>query len=191
MLDTLRLFVAARFIEDQWRVCGGHENLDMRDETDEESPYFGKTPVTPIIDFQIDSIVINTILKPLKSKILQTLQEKILKTKPDMDWLEIKITTFILLTNLEWCVRHDNEFARRYALPTRFSNPGLINDTFQSGTNLLWHFKAVAGGSIPFFLDWKETDGQEKPGATSEEAAKADQVAYIKRMKMLAAQECT
>lgn len=187
--DALRLFVAARFIEDQWRICGGDDSLNLQPDLETGSPYFNRIPVTPVIDYQLDSIVINLILKPLKARILQTLQEKILKTKPDMDWLEIKITTFILLTSLEWSIRHDNRFARRYALPTRFSNQKLIEEAFQSGKNLLWHFRAVAGGAVPFFLDWKETDGQDVPGQNSAEASRNSQIAYIKEMKRLSEQE--
>jgi hypothetical protein len=184
--DCLRLFVAARFIEDSWRMCGS-ETLGLSPEMDPTSPYFDRIPVTPILDFQIDAITINLILKPLRSKILNMLQNKILTTKPDQDWMEIKIATFILLTNIEWTIRHDNYFARRYSLQTRFSNPRFIEEAFQSGKNLLWHFRAVAGGGVPFFLDYKE--GETKPAA--EGTGLGDQVKYVQTIKKLAENEST
>ncbi|RPA79607.1 hypothetical protein BJ508DRAFT_211060 [Ascobolus immersus RN42] len=182
--DCLRLFVAARFIEDSWRMCGP-ETLNCQPELDPTSPYFDRIPVTPILDFQIDAICINLILKPLRSKVLNMLQNKILTTKPDQDWMEIKIATFILLTNIEWTVRHDNYFARLHSMQTRFSNRQFIEDAFNSGRNLLWHFRAVAGGGVPFFLDYKE--GETKPAR--EGSGLGDQVKYVQKIKQLVHEE--
>lgn len=82
---------------------------------DEGSPYYGKTPVTPIMDFQIDNITIHQLLIPLRKKLLQELQKKVLNNKPE-DFLEIYLTIFILLHNMELTIAHDRWFAMRYSL---------------------------------------------------------------------------
>lgn len=87
------------------------------------SPYYGRIPVTPIMDFQLDNITIHYLLVPWKSRILKELQKKILGNRKE-DWLEVHLTMFILLNNVERQVKHDNWFARRYSLnvrcPSRF-----------------------------------------------------------------------
>lgn len=82
---------------------------------DEGSPYYGKTPVTPVMDFQIDNITIHQLLIPLRKKLLQELQKKVLNNKPE-DFLEIYLTIFILLHNMELTIAHDRWFAMRYSM---------------------------------------------------------------------------
>lgn len=50
---------------------------------------------------------------------------------------------------------------------------------------MLWHFRAVAGGGVPFFLDYRE--GEEK--RAREGTGLGDQVAYVKTIKKLADEE--
>lgn len=82
------------------------------------SPYYGRIPVTPIMDFQLDNITVNYLLMPWKSKILKELQKKILSNRKE-EWLEVHLTLFIILNNVERQVRHDNWFARRYGMGVR------------------------------------------------------------------------
>lgn len=103
------------------------------------SPYYGKIPVTPIMDFQIDNITIHQLLIPLRKKLLQELQRKVLNNKPE-DFLEIYLTIFILLHNMELTIKHDRWFATRYSMQ-------------------VWHtiffYSCLAWlGIVTFFLRW-------------------------------------
>ena len=118
-LDALALPLwGSRLIEAPWRICG-HETLGMDVCVDINSPYYGRIPVTPIMDFQIDNIAIHYLLMPWKAKLLKELQKKILANRKE-DWLEIHLTMFVLLNNVERQVRHDNWFARRYGMKVEF-----------------------------------------------------------------------
>lgn len=115
---ALKLWVTSRLIEVPWRICG-QDTLNMNVCLDMDSPYYGRIPVTPIMDFQIDNIAIYYFLMPLKAKILKDLQKKILANRKE-DWLEIHLTMFILLNNVERQTKHDGWFARRYAMKVRY-----------------------------------------------------------------------
>jgi hypothetical protein len=79
--NALRLWTASRIIEAPWQIAAGAETLGMAVVMDPHSPYFNKTPVTPVMDFQIDNITIHHILLPLRKRTLQDLQRKVLDNK--------------------------------------------------------------------------------------------------------------
>lgn len=85
---------------------------------DPGSPYYGKVPVTPVMDFQIDNITIHKILLPLRKEVLQELQKKVLENKRK-DFLEIFLTMYILLHNIELTIAHDRWFAQRWNVKVR------------------------------------------------------------------------
>ncbi|KAF8453406.1 hypothetical protein BDZ91DRAFT_768222 [Kalaharituber pfeilii] len=147
---ALKLWVGSRLIEQPWRICGS-ERLGMEVCDDLGSPYYGRIPVTPIMDFQLDNITIHYLLMPWKSKILKELQKKILGNRKE-DWLEVHLTMFVLLNNVERQIKHDNWFARRYRLRHRFSNYQLIDAIFCGAKILLAHFHHVNKGHMPFSL---------------------------------------
>ncbi|KAF8424200.1 hypothetical protein EV426DRAFT_107192 [Tirmania nivea] len=150
---ALKLWVGSRLIEQPWRVCG-KETFGMNVCLDMGSPYYGRIPVTPIMDFQLDNITIHYLLMPWKSRILKELQKKILGNRKE-DWLEVHLTMFILLNNVERQIKHDNWFARRYSFTHRFSNYQLIDAIFNGAKILLAHFHHVNKGQMPFSLAWE------------------------------------
>ena len=147
----------------------------MTTNMEEGGPYYGKIPVTPIMDFQIDNITIHQLLIPLRKKLLQELQRKVLNNKPE-DFLEIYLTIFILLHNMELTIAHDRWFAMRYSLQNRFSNYHLIDAVFQGANILLAHFHHVSKGYAPFSIDWES--GETIVLAKSNE----DEVRYMKEV---------
>jgi hypothetical protein len=113
ILDTLRLWVGCRLIEKPWRICGD-DTLGVNPDTENKSsPYFDRVPVTPIMDNQLDQVVINQILLPLRSKILQRLTALFKKNVPS-NWFTIYLCTFILLNNYELATSRDRNFAIRH-----------------------------------------------------------------------------
>ena len=80
---------------------------------DPESPWAGKIPISPVMDTQIDRIVIKSILNPLRKQVLKDLDLKLTRCKRE-DWFEIFLVIFILLNNVEIATAHDHEFATFY-----------------------------------------------------------------------------
>ena len=95
---------------------------------DPENPWFEKIPVTPIMDLQLDQIVIQSFLKPLRDPLLQELQVKIYEARKE-NWFEIFLTISILLTNAERLLQHSRNNAKRYGVQVRLCyhvfTPGL------------------------------------------------------------------
>ncbi|KAL6412675.1 hypothetical protein AUP68_03880 [Ilyonectria robusta] len=159
--DTLYLWVASRLIEKPWRVVDneGNETLehDLSDNIhpfwDEESPFFSRVPVTPVMDNQLDQIIIKGILLPRKKTIQKRLHAIVKSNKPS-NWFLVYLCTFLLLNNYEIATSHDRNFASRHSLKTRFSNYPLL-EGFHAGANtLLAHFHYCCKGDTPFKIDW-------------------------------------
>ena len=76
-------------------------------------PYHDRIPVPPIVDLQIDLIVINELLQPELKKILNTLKTMLLSGDSWNSWFEIYLAYFILLHNVELTMAHDAWFVKR------------------------------------------------------------------------------
>lgn len=88
---------ASRLIEKPWRICRD-ETLGMKVTEDPESKWCHRIPVSPVMDTQLDRVVIQNILQPLRQEVLKMLQEKISKKKRG-DWFEVFATIFIMLNS--------------------------------------------------------------------------------------------
>jgi len=91
--QTLRLWVGARGLEDSWhisrvQVSNGWTDLGNR------------VPLTPILRYQVETVLQLQILKPLESKILRDLDKMWLELKGE-NWTITFLTTFILLHNCD------------------------------------------------------------------------------------------
>ncbi|KAK7402616.1 hypothetical protein QQX98_011628 [Neonectria punicea] len=156
--ETLYIWVATRLIEKPWRVSN-NEMLehDISDNThpfwDNTSPYHFRIPVTPVMDNQLDQVVIKRILTPLSSSVMKRLRTLIEANKP-ANWFVIYLCTFILLNNYELATVHDRSFALRYSLKSRFSNYPLLEGFHAGAKTLLAHFHYCCKGHALFQLDW-------------------------------------
>jgi hypothetical protein len=83
-------------------------------------PYHDRIPVPPIVDLQIDLIVINEILQPDLKKILKMLKKTMLESSdPWSNWFEIYLAYFILMHNVELTMAHDAWFVKRHNIKVR------------------------------------------------------------------------
>lgn len=141
----MQLWVAGRFIEKPWDIVGA-ETLGMVPDDVPGSPYLGKVPVTPIMDFTIDNITIHRLLKKALALIRKRLKDKTLPRKKE-DWFEIYLTIFILLNHVELTMAHDMAFARRhnFAPDKRWSNEPLIDMITHGASTLLTIFQYEKG----------------------------------------------
>jgi hypothetical protein len=111
---ALELWSASRMIEVSWKICG-EDTLGLAKIDDETNPWNGTIPITPIMDTQLDQIVIQCILLPLQRILLVEFQNRIKTYRPEM-WLEMFLTVFVLLCSIESNVQHQNRFATRYGM---------------------------------------------------------------------------
>jgi hypothetical protein len=114
------LLAVNRMIERDWTICTP-EAIGLSTVDDEESPWHGKVPITPVMDTQLDQIVIRDVLTPLRQRLLSELQAK-METGQKEDWFEVFLVVFILSTNTEWLLRHSRNNAKRYGAKVRFIN---------------------------------------------------------------------
>jgi hypothetical protein len=94
--NSLRLWVAARGLEDSWHISGAQFSDGWTD-------FDTRVPLTPILRYQLETILQLQILKPLESKILNDL-EKMLWGSRRETWVTTFLTTFILLHNCDLIV---------------------------------------------------------------------------------------
>jgi hypothetical protein len=142
---TLRFWVAGRLIEDPWSIQG-RETLGMKRDPWPMSPYSQRIPVTPIMDFQIDNIVIYDYLMDMLGRIRKAMKERIMPIKED--WFDIHLATFILLHHVDLTMKHDVDFAISRNLQKRFSNRHLI-EMITTGANALLSFHQHEKGHFP------------------------------------------
>ncbi|KAI1135828.1 hypothetical protein F5Y05DRAFT_162500 [Hypoxylon sp. FL0543] len=157
--DCLTFWVAARFIEKPWRICTDNlPNFEPLYEPyvpyEEQSPYSGIIPVTPIMDTQIDDLAIRVILNPLEKRILNELNRKILEKKRD-NWFEIYLATFILLNNFEFVFRDVVEYTTRHGLtPSSTGAFSLSRGYLHACKTMLVYFRFACNGHAPLSMTW-------------------------------------
>jgi hypothetical protein len=116
LLDVaISLWVAARLIETPWQHCGS-DTLGTKPVTDPKNPWFGQMMLPPIIDTQLDQIIIQEILSPLRSKVLELLETRINQHRRE-DWHDTYLSVFTLLHHFAMCAKHGRRFVKAFGLP--------------------------------------------------------------------------
>ena len=78
-------------------------------------PWNGIIPVTPVMDTQIDDLIIRGQLIPLTHRFLKGLKNKIDERKRE-NWLEIYLSIFIMMSNVEWILKDVVEYTNRHGM---------------------------------------------------------------------------
>jgi hypothetical protein len=121
--QALILWSATRLIEQTWRVCG-EDTLGFEPPSEKSNPWKGIIPVNPIMDQQLDQIVIRYLLTPLRDYILTKLHSRLeSREKAKKHWFEIYLTMFVLLNNAETQLSMERQFAQRYGMSVCISGP--------------------------------------------------------------------
>jgi hypothetical protein len=101
-------------IEIPWQMCGT-DTLGVSPVRDATSPHHGKIPIPPIMDTQLDQIVIRLILNPLRAKVVQKFEKLITPAKPE-NWWEVYLSAFIMLNHIERLAMHSVAHARTHTM---------------------------------------------------------------------------
>lgn len=157
---ALDLWAISRMIEIEWEMCGrpGEDTLGVERISDQANPRKGKIPIPPMMDTQLDQIVIGEVLEPLKKKILGTFEAKVALNRPE-DWFEIYLSSFIILNHIERLAKHSAFHARLHAMPVScqplhflFSSPDNVADTLLQHAVSREGFPRSKSHSIPIPL---------------------------------------
>ena len=116
--DTIRLWVASRFIEGKWK-CWGDPVISAANPKNPHRPHDDWESLPPYLDYQVASVIIQRVLVPLGKKVLQGLQEVVNEHKPE-DWYITFLISFILLNNYELQMKFQRQFAARRKSPVLF-----------------------------------------------------------------------
>ena len=108
---AIQLSILSRLISKSFNIFG-QETLGIRQEQDPECPYYARRPIPPILDAQIDSLLMEK-MKTLKSSVLSTLR-RMIAGQGRRHWFEIYLTMSILLLNLESVYRNQRRQIQRY-----------------------------------------------------------------------------
>ncbi|KAK4169918.1 hypothetical protein QBC43DRAFT_306835 [Cladorrhinum sp. PSN259] len=175
--DTLNLWAISRMIEIPWQMCG-QDTLGVERITNPENPHYNKIPIPPIMDTQLDQIVIKHILKPLRQRVIDKFQALVAPAKPEA-WFEIYLATFVMLNHIERLAKHSVFHARTHSMPTKYSNVKFLEATFHTAKVILSRFHFVCNGSVPLKCDWKS--------AKTIEMARldGDQVEFMKKTQVM------
>jgi len=130
-------------IEQDWVICST-ETLGQLPVSDPESPWYDKVPITPVMDTQLDQIIIQDFLTPLRADLLRALQDKMYSMQKE-NWFEIFLVIFILCLNTEWLLRHSRKNAKRYGARRRYNSMKLAGEYFHGTRILLAHFHHLCG----------------------------------------------
>lgn len=79
------------------------------------------------MDTELDDIVIRGQLLPLRRLFLTELKEKIDERKRG-NWLEIYLSMFIMMCNVEWILKDVVEYTTRHSMVVRFCSEFLLSD---------------------------------------------------------------
>lgn len=116
---ALDLWAACRILEKSWKICGD-ETLGITRFVNRRKriPWRGASLANPIMKAQLDHIMVQDILTPLRMEILQELSRKIEASEPEF-WFEIYLTMFTLLSSIEVSSAHDHYLTKRCGRPVR------------------------------------------------------------------------
>ncbi|PVH82364.1 hypothetical protein DL98DRAFT_414946 [Cadophora sp. DSE1049] len=153
---VIRLWVATRMICRSERIAGS-DRLGMRpDLMDHTSSMHGLTPIPPVMGAQIEVILIQGIMKPLRAMILEHLQKLILAHKPQ-NWFCIYLCIFILLHNASLITETDIAYAKKHGRKG-FAMPEVIAELHMGANVLLAYFHYACRGQRLFTIDWDAKD---------------------------------
>lgn len=109
-MQTLRFWTAARFIEGGWR-CTGEDKLGAESVS---PPWRSKDNISlpPYLDYELSSIFMERILRPLELAVLGGLARMVGENKPG-DWFTIVVVIVILMHSFELILQHETLYTHK------------------------------------------------------------------------------
>ncbi|KAL0471666.1 hypothetical protein QR685DRAFT_471472 [Neurospora intermedia] len=156
LVDTaLNLWVICRMIEDPWELLENNK-LGVSRVNLPGTKFHGKIPIPPMMDTQLDQVIIQFVLNNLRGKLIGLFERNISPAKPET-WFETFLASFIMLTHIERLAAHSVRHAETHTMPTKYSNTKFLEQAFHTAKIVLSRFHYACNGSIPLGLDWKDS----------------------------------
>ena len=154
--DALDLWAICRMIEIPWTICG-EETLGIECVTDERNPHYGKVPIPPTMDTQLDQVVIKHVLTPLRTQLIKKFDKVISPPSPEA-WFDTYLASFILLNHIEQLAKHSVSHAKLHTLPGKYSNIPFLEGALHWAKIILSRFHFVCNGRAPLGMDWTDPE---------------------------------
>ncbi|KAF3020918.1 hypothetical protein E8E14_002226 [Neopestalotiopsis sp. 37M] len=177
----------ANFLSENHLVIVGPETLGIEAVNNSKFQENGRVLAPWSIDAQMDVLYIAYFQTHMKHVISGL--KKLIFSRDDKreTWYEIFLAIFVLLSNLESVHECQVSYIQRFCKSngTIFAAANqvkekMIEEWQQSAKNLIYHFRVVIKGTLPFAQTWTE-DMQEKAGIDNKS------MDYIKRISSMAA----
>ena len=108
---ALELSVLSRLASKSFNICG-EKTLGIAQEQDPDCPYYKRIPIPPLLDAQIDYLLMEK-MKGLSKKVLSELRVMIIDHGRKR-WFKIYLTIHVLLVNLESIYQNQCRQKERY-----------------------------------------------------------------------------
>ncbi|PVH98876.1 hypothetical protein DM02DRAFT_656926 [Periconia macrospinosa] len=157
--DAVRIWIGSRLCAAK-RTLLSEESLGMSVINVEDAPDFGHIPIPPMLDYQLDTIMIQWMESGMKQMLKQLWS--ILLKRHKKDWFEVYLSIFILIHNLEVVfecqkvyiqLHQDAPYGRKIAA---FSEP-MLEQWQWTAKHLLfvyhYHMRRAAFGDAPMFQE--------------------------------------
>lgn len=159
-------------------IMVGVDTLDVSPVMNEKFSIHGTSPVPSVLDYQIDTLYIYH-MRRLTKEVCKGLKKLIFTSNNTANWYEIFLTVFVLLVSLEQVYMAQIRYLQLNNKP-RMSHVTqyMISEWRHSAKNLLYHFRCVLKGMIPFSPSWD-------PIHQNQVELDQESVAYIKKMSKI------
>lgn len=172
---ALDLCAASRIIERDWRICTGPPDLGIPLVSDDPSnPFYNFVPITPMMDAQLDQIVIHSFLIPTRNTLLKDLQSKMTCTSSTSSFFEIFLTVAVLLSHGEWLLGHSRQNALRVGSKTRYNYIPRAEGYFHACNTLIAYWHHMCRGVSLSELDWNSESSRKWASLDAEQVQYLD-----------------
>ncbi|KAK3347095.1 hypothetical protein B0T25DRAFT_553622 [Lasiosphaeria hispida] len=158
---------AASYFSRTKMVIAGPNTLELPYHGDTRFLVCGGIPVLGILDYQIDYLAISYMLGQMKL-LTQRLKKLIFSRDQKRAWYEVYLTTFVLLQSLETVHTRQIEILRRFETSgvdllsqVRATGSRMIKEWEYSAKILIYHYRAILKGMVPFASSWDEGHAEE------------------------------
>ncbi|KAI0385426.1 hypothetical protein F5Y04DRAFT_185324 [Hypomontagnella monticulosa] len=177
---------AATYVSERRLIIVGNDTLGIKTFDNPGFDEYGKV-LSPIsLDLQLDKLYI-TYMEQHWKIVLSGLKKLIFsRTDKRETWYEVFLTVFVLLSTLECAHAEEISFVKAYASKDNiyatadYVKRNMIEEWQASAKNLIYHFRVVIRGTVPFSQEWTP-EMQEKAGIDDES------VRFIRRIGALVA----
>ena len=101
-----------RLVSKSFNIMNGAETLGMTPVDDPTSPYYGRIPIPPMLDAQIDNLLMQK-MRVQRKQVLSKLKRMIM-SHSKQNWFMILLTTMVLLSNVEFLYQNQHDQIERY-----------------------------------------------------------------------------